>query len=400
MTKEQDLLKYFKVPEEDFSYLPATYKPVSPEEMDRRSAELIKKVAENVERIQSSEGFRNFLITMAHFHIYSWNNTMLIMLQKPDATHVAGYNTWISLGRQVKYGEKGIAILAPRGPAGMTTWKRATDGETFYIKKTDKGWGIYDMGDNLTEEFRIREDAVKKLREWGCIEERHVLNVRHFKAVGVFDISQTTGKPLPEFDVPTLTGEANQELFDRVILLAKEQSIILSLESRPHQDPGIKGSFTRPNQIWVRPEEAPAQQLKSLLHELSHYYSVSIFNIPRADAETIAESAAYIVGAFYGFDSGVRSFPYIALWAQDYKVFHKNVAAIQDVAQKIIDTLEQRAARLMPQTCDKPRINEIVITKTELKYTLGEIKGMARDRGLSTTGTKRDIIKRVIQSGR
>jgi len=90
----------------------------------------------------------------------------------------------------------------------------------------------------------------------------------------------------------------------------------------------------------VRPEEARAQQLKTLLHEMAHYYSEGVFRIPRRDAETIAESAAFAVGAHYGFDTGVRSFPYVALWSEDKKVLEQNLASIRKVATTIIEALE------------------------------------------------------------
>jgi len=93
----------------------------------------------------------------------------------------------------------------------------------------------------------------------------------------------------------------------------------------------------------VRPEEPRAQQLKTLVHEIAHYYSEGVFRIPRQDAETIAESAAYVVGAHYGFDTGVRSFPYVALWAQDKKVLDQNLSSIRDVATRILNDLEKIA---------------------------------------------------------
>ncbi|GAI27096.1 unnamed protein product, partial [marine sediment metagenome] len=106
-------------------------------------------------------------------------------------------------------------------------------------------------------------------------------------------------------------------------------------------DPAIKGQYREPNEIWVRPEEPPAQQLKTLLHETAHHYTVSVFRIPRADAETIAESAAYVVGAHYGFDTGVRSFPYVALWARDKKVLKENLQMIRQVSTRMLEELEK-----------------------------------------------------------
>ena len=113
----------------------------------------------------------------------------------------------------------------------------------------------------------------------------------------------------------------------------------MSFESRPYQDPAIKGTYFGKS-IWVRPEESRAQQLKTLLHEVAHYYSEGVFHIPRRDAETIAESVAFTVGAHFGFDSGARSFSYVALWAEDRKVLEANLAAIRKVSTKMFDALE------------------------------------------------------------
>jgi hypothetical protein len=91
----------------------------------------------------------------------------------------------------------------------------------------------------------------------------------------------------------------------------------------------------------VRPEESRAQQLKTLIHEVAHYYSEGVFQILRRDAETIAESVAFVIGARFGFDTGTRSFPYVALWSKDKKVLEQNLAAIRRVSAKIIDGLEK-----------------------------------------------------------
>ena len=139
--------------------------------------------------------------------------------------------------------------------------------------------------------------------------------------------------------MPSLTGEANEVLFDEILYLAKSEGIDVSFELRPNQDPDIKGMYFGKN-IWVKPDEPRAQQLKTLIHEVAHYYSEGVFRLPRRDAETIAESVAFTVGAHFGFDTGTRSFPYVALWSQDKKVLEENLAAIRKVSAKIIDALE------------------------------------------------------------
>jgi hypothetical protein len=281
---------------------------------DRKIDEVLKSLKDGVDSIQQSDNFRKFLLTMSKFHDYSIGNLILIMLQKPNATHVAGFSTWKDLGRWVKKSEKGIAILAPcMRPKGTRNTPR--------------------------------EKAVGESEELET-EEKEEIRPLFFKVVYVFDVTQTEGKPLPEFDVPSLTGEANETLFDQVMQLTRTQGLEVGFESRPQQDPDIKGIYFGKT-IWVRPEESRAQQLKTLLHEVAHYYSEGLFQIARADAETIAESVAFTVGAHFGFDTGTRSFPYVALWSQDKKVLETNLAAIREVSSKIIDTLEQTANKMV-----------------------------------------------------
>lgn len=313
----RSLISWIDEPLPDYSmaveFLPAIEAPAGEHKIDA----VLKQLKDGVEGIQQSERFRLFLSTMAKFHDYSIGNLILIMIQKPVATHVAGFNTWKDLGRWVKSGEKGIAILAPVMPPRPTCTKCGT--------KLRKGVRYCPQcGAEVEAEESIGEIP------------------HYFKVVYVFDLSQTEGKPLPEFEVPSLTGEANEELFGRAITLARAQGLEVSFDSKPEQDSSIKGFYSG-KLIWVRPEETRAQQLKTLLHELAHYYSEGVFQIPRRDAETIAESAAFAVGAHFGFDSGVRSFPYVAIWAQDKKVLEQNLGAIRKVATTIIESIEHKS---------------------------------------------------------
>ncbi len=295
--RDYSLVSWVGTPVPDYSFA------IESEVKERKIDEVLKRLKEGVDSIQQSENFRTFLLTMSKFHDYSIGNLILIMLQKPDATRVAGYSTWKDLYRWVKKGEKGIAILAPCMPP------------------KEKKIELSEISEENEEE---KETEIRPL---------------YFKVVYVFDVSQTEGKPLPEFEVPSLTGEANEDLFSRVIRLAESQGVDVSFESRPNQDPDIKGYYTGKT-IWVRPEESRAQQLKTLLHEVAHYYSEGVFRIPRSYAETIAESVAFTIGAHFGFDTGVRSFPYVALWAKDKKTLEANLAAIRKVSAKIIEALE------------------------------------------------------------
>jgi len=306
------LVDYINEPLPDYSLM-----TIEVEEGERKIDAVLRELKNGVDTIQQSGNFRDFLTTMAKFHKYSVGNQILIMLQDPDATKVAGFNTWKDLGRWVKKGEKGIAVLAPVMP------KRALCPE---------------CGARIPKGSRY---CTQCGREVGAEGETGPI---FFRVVSVFDLKQTEGQPLPEFDVPVLTGEANKRLFSGAVDLAKAQGLDVDFESRPFLDPGIKGMFSGKT-IWVRPEEPEAQQLKTLLHEMGHYYSENVFQIPRSDAETIAESAAFVVGAHYGFDSGVRSFPYVALWARDEKVLKQNLDNIRKVSTSILDALEKHLLR-------------------------------------------------------
>jgi len=299
--RHYDLVSWVGAPLSDYSFA------IEPEVKERKIDEVLKRLKEGVDEIQESDNFREFLLTMSKFHDYSIGNLILITMQRPDATRVAGYNTWRDLGRWVKKGEKGIAILAPCLPPKSARVKEMEEDE--------------------------EEDKVTEIRPL------------YFKVVHVFDVSQTDGKPLPEFEVPTLTGEADETLLSSVIRLAEAQGIDVSLESRPYQDPAVKGMYSGKS-IWIRPEESRAQQLKTLLHEMAHYYSEGVFRMSRRSAETIAESVAFTVGAHFGFDTGTRSFPYVALWAEDKKVLEQNLADIRKVSTRIIGALKPEATKV------------------------------------------------------
>jgi len=288
---------------------------VEPKVKERKIDAVLQQLKDGVESIQRSERFRQFLITMSKFHDYSIGNQILIMLQKPGATRVAGFNTWKEMERWVKKGEKGIAILAPIMPPRPTCPECGA--------KIPKGARFCPR---CGEEVEVEEG----------------IEVRYFKVVYVFDISQTEGKPLPEFEVPVLTGEVNEALFTKLLALNENQGVTVSFEAKPELSPDIKGTYViiaGVPDIWVKPDEPRAQQLKTLLHETAHHYSETVFSIPRRDAETIAESSAFVVGAHHGFDTGVRSFPYVALWAQDKKVLEQNLEAVRRVATTIMEAL-------------------------------------------------------------
>jgi hypothetical protein len=412
----EDLFQYYQVPPQAAATV--SYTPISPEERRKRVAELNKRVAENIERLLNSSEFRNYLITMSRFHNYSWGNQILIWIQMPNATRVAGYNTWRDLGRFVKKGAKGIEILAPLGATTLTSWYRATDGVYWSIKRGEqKGWDIYDQEGNIVESsFPSYAAAARRLKELGFVEKKEALNVNYFKVVHVFDLSQTEGKPLPQVEVPALSRDANEELSAALLDLAEREGVEVSFDRNTCKTTKADGFFRPPKYIWICPTRSPADQLNALLHEVSHYFTEEVMRIPRADAETIAECSACVVGAYFGFDTGVSSFPYVAIWAKDPKVLHANLDHIQKVADKIIKDIEERKGRLLPMAwrseiysgkeIGKPdatsrvEISERRPLNLEALYPLKEVQDLARRSGINPYGrSKRELISLLAKKG-
>jgi len=320
--KFEDIIGFLRDPLPEYSLL--AWLPAVEVEGEKKIDLVMKQLKAGVEGIQDSYQFRLFLTTMSKFHDYSIGNQILIMLQKPEAVRVAGFNTWKDLGRWVKKGEKGIAILAPVMPPRS--------------KATCPGCGA-----EVSRKARYCPECGHGLETTSGFD---IEQPRYFRVVYVFDLNQTEGEDLPEFEVPVLTGEANDELFADLLDHMKQRGVRVDFDSRPQMDSGIKGFYSQVG-IWVRPEEPRAQQLKTLLHEIAHYYSEGVFHIPRQDAETIAESAAFVVGTHFGFDTGVRSFPYVALWARDKKILENNLGAIRRVSTTIIEAMEEIKTRAL-----------------------------------------------------
>ncbi len=229
------------------------------------------KLQDAVAEIVSGDDWKQMLKIASKFHRYSFNNHLMIFLQRPDATVVAGFNRWKSLGRSVRRGEKGIAIFAP--------CRYKTKVET-------------DIG-----------------------EEQTVQQIRGFRVVHVFDISQTEGDDLPDLDAvrpKLLDADAPEGIWDALVSQANEAGFEV-VRNRRGSENGYCDFSSK--QIAVRPDVAPAQAIKTLIHELGHALLHSE-ELPRSKevAEVEVESVAYIVCDASGFDSGDYSFAYVARW--------------------------------------------------------------------------------------
>lgn len=259
--------------------------------------ELIEKLERGFQQVQNSDEYRSYLDTVSRFHKYSISNTMLIWLQCPDATHVAGFHTWLSLGRQVRKGEKGIRIFAPM----------------------------------------LYRRTVSTVEETGIAEEEEANGLR-FRAVSVFDISQTDGDDLPEPPVTLLSGD-DTSLWECLVMIAQAER--LAIDRRPGRGGAheANGWYDRTGrEIWVDPDLEPVMAAKTLCHEIAHHYAEHIDT--RQEHETIAESVAYIVLGHFGTDAGDYSFGYLASWS-DLRTFRSRFADIQTIASRIIDRIER-----------------------------------------------------------
>ena len=272
---------------------PISSRQSSPEQSPGSShrAEILARLEQAVGQIQDSETFRQYLDVQARFHHYSFGNVALILFQCPDATRVAGYNTWLKLHRYVRRGEQGIRIIVPMRK-----------------KKSE---------DDPEEEARL------------------------FFGIGnVFDVSQTEGEDLPDIDVPELHGDTHEgrELLQRMGDFATRSGLSVRLGEEDELREKQMGYYSPATKaIVLRPAE-PLQMVKTLAHELAHHYAES--KSSDAESETIAEAVAYVVCSHFGLDTGARSFPYIAVWSQDKAVLKNALTTVQRVSAKMIDGVE------------------------------------------------------------
>lgn len=250
-----------------------------------------------------SETLLNYLDMVSQFHQYSFGNCMLIYLQMPTATMVAGFHRWKELHRWVKKGEKGIAILAPM------VGKR---------KKSDST----DVSPATTDESPT--------------EQKFVFG---FRTVFVFDVSQTEGKELPEF--AKLNGDPG-ELQSRLETVIAEHGINFSYVDSL----GGANGVSMDGRIEVVASLPPAQKFSTTVHELAHELLHRGDRREQTDKtvrETEAEAVAYAVCRWAGIDCSTRAADYIQLYAGDEKLLLQSLELIRDVAAKAIDALSKGA---------------------------------------------------------
>lgn len=289
--------------------------------------EITEKLEQGIKELFESEKYKTYLNTMSKFHNYSFNNTMLIAMQKPDATLVAGFKAWQkNFDRHVKKGEKGIRILAP-APYKIKEEQEKLDPVTGEIMLDKNGMPV-------TEEVEIKIPA--------------------FRVVPVFDVLQTDGKELPDIGVNELSGSV-EDYEDFMQALTEVSPVPITYEDI---DGDAKGYFrTTDHRIAIQEGMSQSQTVKTAIHEVAHAKLHdrernqdidAVLDKDRNTKEVEAESVAYTVCQHFGIDTSDYSFGYIAGWSsdRDMKELKSSLDTIRKTASELITGIEDRLAEL------------------------------------------------------
>lgn len=302
----------------------------SPQE---RLKEITAGIEQGIQNLFASDKYAAYLRTMSHFHRYSVNNTMLIYMQKPDATLVAGFNKWKDqFDRHVNRGEKGIKIIAPV-PYTVKQTREKRDPQT-------KAVLLDDHGQALTEEVEVKLSA--------------------FRVVPVFDVSQTNGKPLPTI-VNDLQG--NVDHFD-AFMEAVLRSSPVPIETAPIEN-GADGFFNpSEQQITIRNDMSEVQTVSAAIHEITHAMlhndsqkqqeAADVMGIQPKDRRTEeveAESVSYAVCQYYCIETSDNSFGYIAEWSKgkDLPELRSSLETINRTASELITKIDCNLKEIMQE---------------------------------------------------
>ena len=310
--------------------------PVIPIDLNgKNNAERMKEITDRLEAgIQAlfeSEQYKAYLTAMSKFHNYSFNNTLLIAMQKPDASLVAGFGKWRDdFERHVKKGEKGIKILAP---------------SPYKVKKQ------MEKIDPTTQKPVIGADGKP-------VTEEREIEIPAFRVVTVFDVSQTEGKEIPDIAVSELTGSVEQYQ-DFFAALEKASPVPIAFENI---EGGAHGYYhLEEKRIAVDEGMSELQTLKTAIHEIAHAKLHAIDkDAPateqadrpdRRTREVQAESVAYAVCQHYGLDTSDYSFGYVADWSsgRELSELRASLETIRATASELITEIDGHLAQLQQQ---------------------------------------------------
>ena len=297
-----------------------------------KPTEKLKEVTDSLEQgiteLFDSERYREYLRVMSKFHNYSFNNTLLIAMQKPDASLVAGFSAWKNnFGRNVIKGQKGIKIIAP---------------SPYKVKQEMK------KIDPHTQQPIIGKDGKP-------VTEEKEITIPAYKVVSVFDVSQTEGKELPDIAVDELTGDV-ERYRDFFAALEKTSPVPIGFEQIPGSSHGYY--HLEDKRIAIQEGMSELQTLKTAIHEIAHAKLHDIdLNAPeneqqprvdRRTREVEAESVAYTVCQHYGLDTSDYSFGYVAGWSsgRELSELKNSLETIRSAAAEIINSIDETLAEL------------------------------------------------------
>ena len=324
--------------------------------------EITDKLEEGLKELFESEKYKSYLSTMSKFHNYSFNNTLLIAMQKPEATLVAGYKAWQkNFERHVNKGEKAIRILAPAP----------------YKIKEER-----DKIDPVTGEMTFDENGMPQ-------KEEVEVTIPAFRAVSVFDVSQTDGKPILELEAQELlsTVDGYEDFVNALMFVSP---VPIGFEDIPGDS---KGYFhTEEKRIAIQENMSERQTLKTMVHEVAHsmLHNKEVNQDILAPAkdrntkEVEAESVAYTVCQHFEIDTSDYSFGYIAGWSsgKDMKELKSSLDTIRHTASKLITGIETQLQELqlnreMEQAQSKESL--LLIQNDALtEFSLINVRGMDR----------------------
>ena len=307
--EKRELLKRLK--EESYSSLSAYNGGV----MRIKLKEYYDRMEQAVAAILTNADVRDYLKKIALFRRYSFANTLFIVLQKPSATRVAGLRTWNRLGRYVKKGEKGIMIFAPM--FGKQKKHESSDGEGEFVEEGSP------IGD---------PDGTRLIG---------------FKAVYVYDITQTDGA---EITCDELQGSADFTVAEDVDVcslfewLLESSPVPVKFQAISGDRKGYYDAIA--DEITLAESLTDLEKPRTLIHEIAHKLALSakehdMSHEERPMAEVIAEGAAFVVCSYLGIDTGACSFSYVAAWGKDLKKILPWGSAVMRVANRIIDLLDR-----------------------------------------------------------
>ena len=293
-----------------------------------RLKEITASIEDGIKELFQSESYAQYLQTMSRFHHYSVNNQVLIHMQKPDATLVAGFNKWKNqFGRNVIKGEHGIKIIAP------TPFKKKIEQE-----KLDPDTQLPML------------DADGKI-----ITEEKTIQIPMYKPVTVFDVSQTEGKPLPQLAHDLSGNVANYDVFMEA--LRRSSPVPISVEV---MGGGMDGYFDLEHQdIAIRKGMSEVQTVSAVIHEMAHALlhnrtkdtEEKTPELSRSTEEVQAESISYAVCAYYGIATGENSFGYIVSWSKDKTLpeLRESLEVISKTADGLISDIDRHYAEILKE---------------------------------------------------